>query len=282
MQIDATLARDLVARQFPEYADLPVTQVLPGGVDNRTFRLGDELAIRMPSAEGYAASVAKEQRWLPVIARVVPLPVPEPVAAGEPDESYPFAWSINRWMPGQSALEAPPEDTITFARDLARFLQALQTVPTDGAPLAGAHSFYRGADPAHYDDETRRSIAELGDAIDGPLATAIWEEGLAATYSGPPVWFHGDVATGNLLVQNDRLSAVIDFGTSGVGDPACDLYIAWTSLDPAARTAFRDELAVDDGMWARGRAWTLWKALISRNLEPYEVIVSDATPPLGQ
>jgi len=274
-EIDADLARRLVASQFPNCAHLPITQVLPGGIDNRTFRLGDELAIRMPSAEGYAASVAKEQRWLPVIARVVPLPVPEPVAAGEPDDRYPFAWSINRWMPGASAIEAPPEDTVTFARDLARFLLALQTVPTEGAPLAGAHSFFRGADPVFYDDETRQAIARLGDAIDGPLATRLWEEGLAATYTGPPVWFHGDVATGNLLVQNGRLSAVIDFGTSGVGDPACDLYIAWTSLDPAARAAFRDELGVDDGMWARGRAWTLWKALITSNLEAYEIIVGD-------
>ena len=274
--IDAELAGQLIQSQFPGYAHLPVTQVLPGGNDNRTFRLGDELAIRMPSAEGYAASVAKEQRWLPVIARGVPLPVPEPVAAGAPDDRYPFAWSINRWMPGQSALDAPPADTVAFARDLAQFLKALQTVPTAGAPLAGAHSFFRGADPVHYDDETREAIARLGDAIDGPLATRLWEEGLAAIYTGEPVWFHGDVATGNLLVRDGRLSAVIDFGTSGVGDPACDLYIAWTSLDPAARAAFRDELAVDDGMWARGRAWTLWKALITSNLEVYETIVRDA------
>ena len=276
MKIEAELARHLIQTQFPEYAHLPITQVLPGGIDNRTFRLGDELAVRMPSAEGYAASVAKEQRWLPVIARHVPLPVPEPVAAGAPDDRYPYPWSINRWMPGRSALETPPADTVAFARDLAGFLRALQRVETVGAPSAGAHSFFRGADPVHYDDETRSAIHELGSAIDGQLATRLWEEGLAATYTEEPVWFHGDVATGNLLVQNDRLSAVIDFGTSGVGDPACDLYIAWTSLDPAARAAFFDELAVDEGMLARGRAWTLWKALITSNLEVYETIVSDA------
>jgi aminoglycoside phosphotransferase (APT) family kinase protein len=261
--LDESLARDLVARQFPRWAALPVTRVLPGGIDNRTFRLGDELAIRLPSAAGYAASVAKEQRWLPVIARTVPLPVPEPVAHGEPDDDFPYPWSVNRWLPGEPALTAAVPDRHRFARDLAAFLRALQTVPTDGAPAAGAHSFHRGADPVFYDDETRRAIAALGDRIDGAAATRVWEDGLAATWTGEPVWFHGDVSVGNLLVTAGVLSAVIDFGTSGVGDPSCDLYIAWTYLGPAARAAFRAELGPDDAMWARGRAWTLWKALIS-------------------
>ena len=275
MRIDASLARSLVARQFPKWAGLPVTPVLPGGIDNRTFRLGDELAIRMPSAEGYAASVAKEQRWLPVIARGVPLPVPLPVAEGAPDEGYPLPWSVNRWLPGEPALSAPVADTGRFARDLAEFLLALQSVDTTGAPLAGAHSFFRGADPVHYDDETRRAIHELGDAIDGPLALRIWEDGLTARWRGSPVWFHGDVAPGNLLVRDGELSSVIDFGTSGVGDPACDLYIAWTFFDPAARSAFRIAMGADDAMWARGRAWTLWKALITHNIDVYKTIVDD-------
>ena len=263
MKIDADLARHLVASQFPEYAHLPITQVLPGGIDNRTFRLGEELAIRMPSARGYAASVAKEQRWLPVIARHVPLPVPEPVAAGAPGSGYPFPWTINRWMAGESALTAPVDDLARFGLDVARFLRALQTTPIDGAPIAGAHSFWRGADLRHYDEETRRTVAALGGRVDAGAVLAVWESGLGAPFTGTPVWFHGDVAPGNLLVEDGRLAAVIDFGTSGVGDPACDLYLAWTFLDDPARRVYREAFSADDGMWARGRAWVLWKALIS-------------------
>lgn len=261
--IDTDLVRTLVRDQFPQWADLPVSPVLPGGNDNRTFRLGDELSVRLPSALGYVAAVEKEQRWLPVIARGVPLPVPEPVALGVPGAGYPFPWSVNRWMPGATAETGPVDDLVAFAVDLAGFLTALQRVETTGAPVAGEHSFWRGAELTHYDDETRRTIAGLGDRIHGARALALWNEALDATWTGEPVWFHGDVSSGNLLVRDGRLSAVIDFGTSGVGDPACDLYIAWTFLDAPARRAFRTTWGIDDGMWARGRAWTLWKALIT-------------------
>ena len=253
----------LVAEQFPEWAHLPVRAVVPGGNDNRTFRLGDDYAVRLPSADGYVAAVAKEQRWLPVIARHVPVPVPEPVGSGEPGCGYPFPWTINRWLPGEAATTAPVADLERFGRDVAGFLRALQTTPVDGAPEAGAHSFWRGADLRHYDAETRRTVAELADRVDGDAVLAIWDAGLRARYTGEPVWFHGDVAPGNLLVEHGRLSAVIDFGTSGVGDPACDLYLAWTFLDAPARRVYREAFGADDAMWARGRAWVLWKALIS-------------------
>jgi aminoglycoside phosphotransferase (APT) family kinase protein len=217
----------------------------------------------MPSAAGYVAGVEKEARWLPVIARGVPLPVPEPVAQGEPGEGYPFPWSVNRWMPGTTAETGRVDDLVAFAVDLAGFLTALQGVETAGAPLAGEHSFWRGAALSHYDEETRRTVYALGDRIDGARALALWDEGLHAAWLGEPVWFHGDVSSGNLLVRDGRLSAVLDFGTSGVGDPACDLYIAWTFLDAPGRRALRRAWPMDDGMWARGRAWTLWKALIT-------------------
>jgi aminoglycoside phosphotransferase (APT) family kinase protein len=237
--------------------------VVPGGNDNRTFRLGEDFAARLPSAAGYAAAVEKEQRWLPVIARAVSLPVPEPVGAGRPGAGYPFSWSVNRWLPGESAETGPVDDLSTFAADIADFVADLQQVETRGAPAAGAHSFFRGASLMHYDEELRRAVGALEGRIPTARALDIWDEGLAAEWTGSPVWFHGDLSSGNLLVQDGRLSAAIDFGTSGVGDPACDMYIAWTFLDARGRRLFRDRLDVDDGMWARGRAWVLWKALIT-------------------
>lgn len=261
--IDERLVAGLVADQFPEWSASPVRAVVPGGNDNRTFRLGDHLAARLPSAPGYAAGIGKEQRWLPVIAQHTPLPVPAPVAIGAPGRGYPFSWSVNRWMPGETAAMGNVDDLVVFAEDLSSFLRALQSVPTRGAPAAGAHSFWRGAGLEHYDDETRGAIAALGNRIDGARALALWEEGLDAMWRGDPVWFHGDVSSGNLLVSAGKLSGVIDFGTSGVGDPACDCSIGWTLLSREARRAFRLGLDADEGMWARGRAWTLWKGLIT-------------------
>jgi aminoglycoside phosphotransferase (APT) family kinase protein len=127
----------------------------------------------------------------------------------------------------------------------------------------GRHNFFRGGPLAVYDAETRQAIAALKGRIDTDPATAAWEAALAATWQGPPVWFHGDVASGNLLVEGGRLSAVIDFGTSGVGDPSCDLAIAWTLFGGESREAFRAVLRPEDATWARGRGWVIWKALIT-------------------
>ncbi len=261
--IDVALVRRLVAAQFPHWAALPVRPVALGGWDNRTFHLGDDMTVRLPSAAGYVAAVEKEQRWLPFLAPRLPLPIPAPIAKGVPGEGYPWPWSVNRWLDGENATLDRIVDLTRFAEGLAAFLVALRRIDPTGGPLAGAHSFSRGASLTVYDDETRRAIATLAGRIDGAAATAVWEAALAATWHGSPVWFHGDVAAGNLLVRDGRLAAVIDFGTSGVGDPACDLVIAWTLLSGASRTAFRAALAGDDAMWARGRGWALWKALIT-------------------
>ncbi len=262
MNIDAALAKRLVSEQFPEWADLPVTPVEPGGWDNRTFRLGDELSVRLPSAAGYAAQVDKEQHWLPRLAPQLPLPIPEPVALGQPDAGYPWKWSVYRWLEGEPATADRIADLGEFATTLGGFLAALQRADATGGPPPGAHNFFRGGPPDVYDAETREAIAILGDTIDGGAALDVWETALAADWSGAPVWFHGDISRGNLLVTDERLSAVIDFGTAGVGDPACDLAIAWTFFDGESRGAFRAALPLDDGTWARGRGWTIWKALI--------------------
>jgi aminoglycoside phosphotransferase (APT) family kinase protein len=260
--IDAGLVRRLVAAQFPQWGDLPVRPVPADGWDNRTYRLGDELTVRLPTAEYYAPAVEKEHRWLPVLAPSLPVPVPVPVALGEPGEGYPFPWAVRRWLDGETADRATVPDLPRFAREVAQFVLALQGVDAGGGPAAGAHSFHRGAPPAHYDDEVRRSLAVLEGRVDTAAARQVWRAALASTWQREPVWFHGDVATGNLLVRDGRLAAVIDFGTSGVGDPACDLVIAWTFFEGEGREAFRDSVRQDDATWARARGWALWKALI--------------------
>lgn len=260
-RIDEALVRRLIATQLPQWADLPVTK-LAAGHDNRSFRLGETLLVRMPSAAGYAPQAEKEQRWLPHLAPRLPLPIPAPLAIGAPGEGYPWRWQVLRWIEGEAAAAAPAFDLTRFARDLAHFLAALQRADAAGGPAAGPHSFWRGGPLASYDAETRAAIAALRDRIDVPAATAMWEAALAAPWTGPPVWFHGDVAPGNLIVRGGRLAAVIDFGCCGVGDPACDLVIAWTFLDAPARAAFRAAVGLDDACWARAKGWALWKALI--------------------
>jgi aminoglycoside phosphotransferase (APT) family kinase protein len=261
--IDEALARRLIAGQFPQWAALPIAAVEFGGVDNRTFRLGEDMTVRLPSGEWYALQVAKEQRWLPRLAPRLPLPIPTPLAKGEPAGGYPFAWSVYRWLDGENASEETIGDLTPFATTLASFLRALRSADATGGPGPGRHNFYRGGPLATYAEETVRSLEALGDEIPRAAVAKVWDDAMAADWDGHPVWFHGDVAAGNLLVREGRLAAVIDFGSSGVGDPACDVVIAWTLLHGASRDAFRSGLGVDPGTWSRGRGWALWKALIT-------------------
>lgn len=257
------LAAALITAQFPHWAHLPVELVVPGGHDNRTFRLGDELTIRLPTDDGYVAGELKEHEWLPRLAPQLPLPIPELVAVGSPGPLFPRPWSVRRWIPGEPLDPAGIDDPERFVHDLAGFLLALRAADASGGPAAGPQSFFRGADPRAYDAQTRETIAELRDELGASRVTALWEAALESSWGGPPVWFHGDIAPGNLLMADGRLAAVIDFGTSGVGDPACDLVIAWTVLRGDARELFRDQVGLDAGTWARARGWALWKALIT-------------------
>ncbi|TDC76727.1 aminoglycoside phosphotransferase family protein [Streptomyces hainanensis] len=261
--IDAALVRRLVAAQFPRWSDLPVTPVAVDGWDNRTYRLGEDMTVRLPTAAGYAPAVAKENRWLPVLAPLLPVPVPPIVARGVPGEGYPFDWSIRRWLAGEVARPERIADLREFATSVAGFLRALWRVDASDGPAAGAHSFYRGAALTHYDDDTRSTLSALAGHVDADRAAAVWAAALTAEWRGRPVWFHGDIAANNLLVRDGRLAAVIDFGTSGVGDPACDLVISWTMLAGESRDAFRRAVGQDEAAWARARGWALWKALIS-------------------
>ncbi|HST63956.1 MAG TPA: aminoglycoside phosphotransferase family protein [Mycobacteriales bacterium] len=263
MEIDVALVRALLAEQFPRWAGLPVRPVERSGWDNRTFRLGDALSVRLPSAAGYVPAVEKEQRWLPYLGARLAVPIPVPVGRGGPGAGYPYPWSVYRWIEGTPIDTQPPADLVGFATELGEFLNALRGIDATGGPAAGPHSFWRGGSLTVYDQETREAITRLGGEPARARAREIWADGLAATWHGPPVWFHGDVAEGNLLTRDGRLAAVIDFGTCGVGDPSSDLRIAWTLFAGRSRGAFREVVDQDEATWARARAWTLWKALIT-------------------
>ncbi|MDH4441917.1 MAG: aminoglycoside phosphotransferase family protein [Rhizobium sp.] len=261
--VGVDLVRSLVARQFPHYAGLDVQEVESDGWDNWTFRLGDRMKVRLPSAEGYAGQATKEFRWLPMLAPYLPLAVPRPLALGEPYADYPWHWTIYDWMTGEPVRRDNVSDLNTFARDLAGFLKALQRIDSTDGPAAGPHNFFRGGDVIDvYGAEARQAFDRLGDRIEQRTALAVLDAAEAAPFSGVPCWLHGDIAVGNLLVTEGRLSGVIDFGTFGVGDPACDLVIAWLLFGGESRAAFRDAMDADAGCWARARAWALWKAAL--------------------
>jgi aminoglycoside phosphotransferase (APT) family kinase protein len=260
--VDAAVAGRLIAAQFPQWSDLEVRPVDAQGWDNCTFRLGDEMLVRLPTAEEYALAVEKEHRWLPVLAPALPLEVPVPLARGVPDESFPHNWSVYRWIGGEPAARAVVEDKTAFAIDLAKFLVSLQRIDPTGGPGPGLHNWFRGGPLTTYDGWARAALETLDGLIRTEAAEEIWERALRASWDGKPAWFHGDMASGNLLVKDGALAAVIDFGTCGVGDPACDLSIAWTMLTGDSRAAFRDRLGVDEATWERGQGWALWKALV--------------------
>ena len=260
--VTATQVAALVAGQFPQWAHLPVRPVALSGWDNYTFHLGDTMKVRLPSAAGYVGQVEKENAILPRLAPLLPLPIPSPVAIGRPGAGYPYPWSVYDWIEGDIVTPGAITDLTRFAVDLADFMNALHRADSSFGPPPGEHNFHRGGDLSVYDRETRDTVARLGERVDGKLALAVWEHSLATRWDYPPVWVHGDIAVGNLLLRHGRLSSVIDFGCTCVGDPACDLVISWLFLDGPARRAFRAALPFDPGTWARARGWALWKAML--------------------
>ena len=274
---DVALVRRLIAAQFPQWAELPVTPAAHDGWDNWTFRLGDHMKVRLPSAEMYVAQADIEAAFLPRLAGQLPVTIPTPIALGEPGEGYPWRWTVYDWIEGAPATRERVTDRDAFAADIAGFLAALQRIDTSGGPLAGQQNFHRGAPVAVYEADVQRSLATLGDRIDQAGARDVWAAALGSTFAGPPVWLHGDIAVGNLLVTDGRLSAVIDFGTAAIGDPACDLVIAWTYFDGTSRDAFRRAMPGDEGLWARARGWAIWKAMLI--LANNNAVLSSENPP---
>ncbi|RJE88306.1 aminoglycoside phosphotransferase family protein [Paenibacillus sp. 1011MAR3C5] len=221
------------------------------------------MTVRLPSHERYASAVEKEQTWLPLFQPHLSLPIPAPVAKGEPTNEYPLPWSVNRWIEGDTVTDDNILSLNQFAADLSAFLKELQAIDASEGIPAGVQNFHRGGDLAVYDGDTRAIIVELAGQYDQKLLSEIWELSLSTNYQSEPVWVHGDVAVGNLLVQHGRLSGVIDFGTMGTGDPSSDLVIAWNFFDDESRAVFLSKMKVDEVTVHRARGWALWKALIT-------------------
>ena len=253
------LVRRLLRDQFPGWADLPLQRVDSYGTDHDIYRLGNELAVRLPRIGWATGQAAKEADWLPRLAPHLPLAVPVPIARGEPGDGYPFEWSIHEWLTGENA-DGTINDLEAAAVDLAGFVHALGQVDPADAPKRPPGA--RGAPLAELDERVQRSIHGLGPRIDGARTTRVWEGSLCASPHGPDdVWVHGDLLPGNLLVVDGKLSAVIDFGGLNVGDPACDLQPAWNLFSGPSRTRFQTELGVDDDAWLRGQGWVVFQTV---------------------
>ncbi len=273
VRTDADLVRRLLEQQFPDWAGLPIERVPSAGSDHVLYRLGTELVARLPRKKGVDAQVDKEREWLPRLASSLPAELPVPIARGTPGAGYPFFWSVYGWLEGEN----PPVHGVGNARlatDLARFVDALRRIDPAGGPPAGEQNFFRGAPLPVRDGPVRTALAELDGVIDTTAAAAAWDWGLRVRpWPGPAVWVHGDLTPENILVRDGRLAAVIDFGCLGVGDPGCDLMVAWTVLSADARAVFRAASDVDDATWERGRGWALSTGLIAL---PY---YKDTNPP---
>lgn len=274
VDIDVSLVRRLLAAQFPQWANLPLQPVLSSGTDNAIYRLGDDMAARLPRIHWAVGQVEKEQEWLPKLTPHLPLKAPIPLGKGVPAEGYPWHWSIYQWLEGENVTLDRIAEPCQMAVALAQFLAALQRIGTTGGLLPGEHNSFRGVPLVARDTPVRTAITALSGLIDTDLAMAAWESALQTPiWHDAPVWIHGDLQSGNLLSVQGQLSAVIDFGCLGVGDPACDLIVAWNLLSAEAREVFRTTLQVDDATWARGRGWALSVGLIAL---PYYLHTSPA------
>ena len=252
LELDEGLVRRLLAEQFPEWAKLPLQRIEPSGTVNAIFRLGDELSVRLPRRQGPTEPGSVELEWLPKLAPQLPVEVPLPVAQGRPGGEYPWFWEIHSWVEGE-IVPVEEIDAVQAARDVAELVAALRRIDPAGAPQG------RGIPLAERDEQMRHWWARFeGD----PRAWNAWRRAVAApSWDGPPVWHHGDLDCRNWLIRNGRVTGVIDWGSVGVGDPACDVMVAWKLHSAGARDAFRETLPTDDATWERARGWAISQAV---------------------
>lgn len=266
LEIGPDLVRALLAEQHPDLADRPLS-LLANGWDNVLFRLGGDLVVRLPRRGAAVDLVLHEQRWLPHLAPRLPLPVPVPVRTGRPTDRYPWPWSVVRYLSGEVAARAAPDDADGAARDLAAFLAALHAPAPDDAPRSPVRGvpLPARAEAVSRNLGTARRILPAGTVDD---LDAVWRTAADAPgWSADLVWCHGDLHPANVLVDHGRISAVIDFGDLTAGDPATDLSVAWSFVPAEARSRFWDAYAdaggpVDDALVLRARGWATALALV--------------------
>jgi len=258
---DANLVREILRDQHPQWARGPIIEISSTGTDHALYRLGDDAVARVPLRRSATRPIDTEFRWLPWFAERLPVEIPRPLAQVEPTPAFPHRWSVHSWIPGECGTTASV-DRARLAVDLARVLGTLQGLDPAGGPPSVEAYCWRGIPLTMRDASTRQDIASSERSIDVAAVTSAWETALdTPPWAGPPVWVHGDVAAGNLIVRQGRLAGLIDWACTAVGDPACDLVVAWELFDEPSRETFREELDVDDATWDRGKGWALSTAL---------------------
>ena len=258
INIDTNLVKSLVEKQFPQWAGLPIEPIKSAGTDNVIFRLGNEMTIRLPRTIGAASNIYKEWKWLPILEQQVSLSIPTPISKGIQTKDYPCPWLIYKWLDGKNGTESEL-DLNNAAIVLGNFVKDLQKVDISNAPFS-----QRGGPLSKLNNEVLEALKNLNGIIDVDKAKLAWEKALSApVHTGSPVWIHSDLHAGNILVNHGQITSVIDFGMSGIGDPACDVMAAWTLLSKETRNKFREIVNVDDATWERGKGWALSFGLIA-------------------
>jgi len=257
--INSNIVCSLLKEQFPEWLNLSLKLIKSQGTDNVMYQLGDDKVIRLPRTYGSALSLQKECDWLPKLAPKLPIPVPVPIARGIPSTYYPHPWAICQFLEGSNPCIENRLDLQQASKDMAHFIDMMQKIPVKSGPECR-----RGLPLDSRAQETRDAIQNVTEMYDAKLLNEIWDSMLAVpSWHGSPVWIHGDLHAGNLLAKNNLITAVLDFGSAGVGDPACDLMVAWTLLDTDSRKQFQEIIQYDDATWQRGRGWAFTMGLVA-------------------
>jgi aminoglycoside phosphotransferase (APT) family kinase protein len=263
MQIDLETAKSIIAKQFPHWAALPISAFDSSGTDHQLFRLGDHMAARFPITGDAARSV--EDEWIGLRRfSGLPLVTPQLLATGKPELEFPTSWSVVNWINGQDASVATVSDWQPTAYNLGVFVRALRAVEPASGRMCGSTNGFRGSPLSTRAGWVRNCFDSVADLFDHHAMRLTWEEALAApVWDKEPVWVHGDIHAANIIVSNAQVVGIVDFGLAALGDPACDLALAWSFLPATHRDIFFKAAEADEAMVQRGKGWALYVGAIA-------------------